>query len=124
MPDTWYTFAAGQFNVSGPPPGFDAAAGDLAAEMIRLGYCPAAAAGDLHDVNYDLFERPEGGWAAIVRLAGRRCDDWPELLGLLAVLSPIVLAGCVRRADAVGSRADGDDRGGAGRHPVTSCKAG
>jgi hypothetical protein len=99
----WYTFAGGTYTATGPLPGFNPEADSADEELTRLGFVRSQTVGDPSGLSYELREHEDvdkGGWVVLVQTAGRYCyllcHTWPDLIELLAKLSTVALADCLR----------------------------
>ncbi len=70
--------------------------GTVSDELRKAGYLLTQVVGDTDGLSYDLYEHDEKGWLVMFNTASSSCEivvsDWPDLVELLAKLSPIVLA--------------------------------
>jgi hypothetical protein len=80
-----------------------AAVDDWTRRLCEKGYYPSQDVGNTNGLSYELYEHAEDGWAVIFQTAGRCClvwcGTWPDLIGLLALVSGIALAGVLEEAD-------------------------
>jgi hypothetical protein len=104
-----FTYRAGRFE-STDSLALDADEGvclSLADQLTQRGYVEVECVGNPFSTHFALYEHHvEVRWAVVFKVGERWCcvviETWPDLIGLLKDLSPVVLAGLISNTDCRG----------------------